>query len=175
MALIRPAIATRLCGVDSLSQPVVHHKVVKSVSMESTPIRTLFDTFERYSAAGDAEGLAGLFAASFLSAGPNGAQTVKASDLLQVIPKRRQLFESIGWHSTKLVSLHETSLDERYRMVRTEWRWRLDRAGEAPVEITLPSTFIVHESRDGLRIVFYLTGDILTVLRERGLLPAAKD
>jgi hypothetical protein len=95
---------------------------------------------------------------------------VKASDLLLAIPKRKQLFESIGCRSTTLVSLQETRLDDRYTMVRTEWRWRFEQSAEKPLDVTLPSTFIVQRSPDGLRIVFYLRHqDIMTVLRERGL------
>ena len=133
-----------------------------------------FQTFERLSATGDAEALAGLYAATFLSAGPDGVQTVKTTDLIKVIPKRKEILESIGCQSTKLASVEETKLDDHYSLVRTEWRWRFDRA-DGPVEITLPSTYIVHRSGEGWRIVLYLTHDnIMNVLRDRGMLPTAK-
>ena len=140
------------------------------MTTSTAPVQDFFETFERLSADGDAEALAGLYAATFLSAGRDGVQTVKSSDLVHVIPKRKQLLESVGCQSTKLVSVQETKLDDHYSLVRTEWRWRFDRA-DAPVEITLPSTFVVYRSGEGCRIVLYLTHDnIMTVLRERGIL-----
>lgn len=133
--------------------------------------RTFFEAFERSSAAGDAEALAGLYAPSFLMAGAAGVQVVKASDLRFAIPKRKQILESAGCPAARLVSLQESKLDNRYSQVRTEWQWRFEREGTAPVEITLPSTFIVEKSDEGLRIVFYLSGELMATMRERGLLP----
>ena len=144
--------------------------------MESTNDQTMqqfFERFERSSAAGDADALAGLFAPSFLSASADGERIVTSGELVQAIPKRKQLFEKIGHRSTTLMSVHETKLDERYSLVRTEWRWRIARGQDAATDITLPSTFIVQRANDGPRIVFYLTGDIIGALRERGLLPAS--
>ncbi len=136
--------------------------------------REFFEAHERSSAAGDAEALARLYAASFLVAGPNGAQVVKSCDLLHAIPKRKQILEAAGCTSARLTALHETKLDDRYSLVRTEWRWQLHQIGEAPPEVTLSSTFIVQQSSEGLRIVLYLPhGDIMAVLRERGLLQAS--
>jgi hypothetical protein len=133
--------------------------------------RTFFEAFEQSSAAGDADALAALYSTSFLMAGPNGVQVVKASDLRLAIPKRKQMLASAGCPAARLVSLQESKLDNRYSQVRTEWQWRFQREGTAPAEITLPSTFIVEKSSEGLRIVFYLSGDLMTTMRERGLLP----
>jgi hypothetical protein len=137
-------------------------------------IQAFFKRYERASAANDAETLAGLFAPSFLSAGPAGAQIVQTHDLVEAIPKRRQMLESVGCRPPALVSVQSTALDVRYSLVRTEWRWRVVHAGQAPADFTLPSTFIVEQSRGVLRIVCYLPHqDIMAVLRERGLMPSA--
>ena len=142
--------------------------------MESTAEPTMqafFQAFETSSEAGDAASLAKLYAESFVVAGANGVQVVKASDLAHIIPKRKQMLDAAGCQGAKLVSLNETKLDDRYSMVRTEWRWRLKGGEDASLEITLPSTYIVRRSSEGLQIAFYLAhGDITAVLRERGLL-----
>jgi ketosteroid isomerase-like protein len=134
-------------------------------------MQAFFEAFETSSEGGDAASLAKLYAEAFLVARPNGVQVIKASDLEHIIPKRKQMLDAAGCGSAKLVSLSETRLDNQYSMVRTEWRWRVNRGdGEYP-EITLPSTYIVRRSDEGLQIVFYLAhGDITAVLRERGLL-----
>jgi hypothetical protein len=133
----------------------------------SEAIETFFRKWERNSNLGDAEQLASQFADSFTSADPSGARVVQAADLQAAIPTRKQLLDSVGCRSTTLVSLHETRLDDHYVMVNTQWRWHFDRE-----EITLPSTFILYRSGETLRIVFYLHHEnIMTVLRDRGLLP----
>ena len=133
-------------------------------------MQAFFEAFETGSETGDAASLAKLYADSFVVAGANGVQVVKASDLAHIVSKRKQILDAAGCQAAKLVSLNETKLDDRYSMVRTEWRWRLTSGENAPSEITLPSTYIVRRSSEGLQIAFYLAhGDITAVLRERGL------
>jgi hypothetical protein len=138
-----------------------------------SPIRAFFRRFETQSAANDVEGLAAMYAPSFLMGGPSGAQIVKAGDLLYAIPKRKQLFDAAGCRSTTLLSLDETRLDDRYSLVRTEWQWTFARADGAADQITLPSSFIVDRGSAVLQIVCYINhADITAIMRQRGLLPA---
>jgi hypothetical protein len=138
-------------------------------------LRPFFEAFAAKSTASDIEGLTRLYASSILVAGPDGTHIVTSADLLRVIPKRKQLFESIGYRSTTLVGLHEIELDQRYTLARTEWQWQFGPPGAAARdELTLPSTFIVERSSDGPRIVVYVMHqDVVGVLRDRGWLPRA--
>ena len=137
----------------------------------ATPMESFFRTFEQLSAESKAADLAGLYAPSFLLAGPSGSQLVRAADLQQAIPKRKDLFKTLGCTSTHLATLEETSLDDRYSLVRTEWHWRFERPSEAMVEFTLPSSYVVERSPDGWQIVAYIPhADIMAELRRRGLL-----
>ena len=134
-------------------------------------IRQFFEKFDRSNATGNAQAVAELFAPTFMSASADGTIVIKSTDLLAAIPRRKQVLQQIGWQSTALVALQETRMDDAYSMVNTEWRWRFGRQGEPVHDITLPSTFIVHRWNDREpEIVFYLTGDIMAVLRQRGLL-----
>jgi len=134
-------------------------------------MESFFRTFEQLNAESDAAGLAGLYAPSFLLAGPSGSQLVRAADLQQAIPKRKALFKNLGCTSTRLATLQETSLDDRYSLVRTEWRWRFERSREAAVEFTLPSSYLIERSPDRWQIVAYIPhADIMAELRRRGLL-----
>jgi hypothetical protein len=133
-------------------------------------IETFFSDFEKYSNQNDADRLASQYSDTFMTADSSGTRVVQATDLRAFIPKRKQLFASIGYRSTTLVSIQQTKLDDRYVLVRTEWRWQFDRD-----QITLPSTHIVQVSGETLKIVFYLNHEnIMTVLRDRGLLPPDK-
>ena len=137
----------------------------------ATPMESFFRTFEELTAESNAADLAGLYAPSFLLAGPSGSQLVRAADLQQAISKRKDLFKTLGCTSTHLATLQETRLDDRYSLVRTEWRWRFERSAEAPVEFTLPSSFVIDRSLDRWQIVAYIPhADVMAELRRRGLL-----
>jgi hypothetical protein len=139
--------------------------------MSSVEMQAFFEAYEQNSAADDIDSLVLQYADLFMTADPSGARVVQASELRAALPKRKALFKAIGCKATTLMSLEETPLDDHYVMVRTSWRWEFDRP-ERP-EISLPSTFIVRKSGGALKIVFYLTHqDIMTVLRNHGLLPA---
>lgn len=141
--------------------------------MITDPVIELFmDRYARATASGDAETLGTLFAPMFLTASPGGPQIVRATDLVPAIPRRRQMLESVGCQLPLLASVQDTPLDARYSLVSTEWRWRVVRGGELVVDLILPSTFIVDRTGSSPRIVCYLPHqDIMTVLRDRGLLP----
>ena len=131
-------------------------------------IDAFFRRFEQSSAAGDVDALVGLFAPSFLMAAPSGTQVVKATDMVQAIPRRKQMFAAAGCTATTLQSVVDTPLDSRYSLVRTEWQWTFERPGAAATQITLPSTFLVERAADGPRIVCYINhADVQAVLRDR--------
>jgi hypothetical protein len=106
-------------------------------------------------------------------AGPKGAQVVSSADLQRAIPKRRQLLESVGYQDTALVGFEETTLTDRYALVRAQFRWQFQAANGEPATVTLPSTFIVDRGGDSPCIVLYMNEqDVVSVLRERGVLPS---
>jgi hypothetical protein len=113
-----------------------------------------------------------MYAGSVMIAGPKGAQVVSSADLQRAIPKRRQLLESVGYQDTALVGFEETTLTDRYALVRAQFRWQFQAANGEPATVTLPSTFIVDRGGDSPSIVLYMNEqDVVSVLRERGVLP----
>jgi len=135
-------------------------------------LRAFFERFQSLSAASDADRLATMYAGSVMIAGPDGAQVVSSVDLQRAIPKRRQLLESVGYQDTVLVGLEETTLTDRYALVRAQFRWDFQAANGQPATVTLPSTFVVDRGGDSPCIVLYMNEqDVVSVLRERGVLP----
>jgi hypothetical protein len=136
-------------------------------------LRAFFERFQSLSEASDVERLAAMYAGSVMIAGPKGAQVVSSTDLQRAIPKRRQLLESVGYQDTALVGFEETALTDRYALVRAQFQWRFQAATGDPVIVTLPSTFVVDRGGDSPRIVVYMNErELVSVLRERGALPA---
>lgn len=134
----------------------------------SHEIQKFFDVFQEINASGDMDRMASLYADPFMSADNTGVRVVQLSDFRAALPKRKQLFATIGCTSTKLVSVEDTALDDRYVMAKTAWRWEFAKA--EPIQVA--STFIIRKGETP-QIVFYLTGDVMSVLRSRGMLPSA--
>ena len=137
-------------------------------------LRSFFERFQGVSTASDVQALAGMYTSIVMVAGPSGARAISSADMLSAVATRKQLFESAGHRETALVGFEEQPLTDRYSIVRTEWRWRFERATGEPTTVSLPSTFIVDRSADGPRIVVYVMHhDIAAELQDRGLLPPA--
>ena len=137
-------------------------------------LRAFFERFQSLSAASDVERLATMYAGTVMIAGPKGTQVVSSADLQRAIPKRRQLLESVGYQDTALVGFEETRLTDRYALVRAQFQWQFQAANGERATVTLPSTFVVDRGGDSPRIVLYMNDqDVVSVLRERGLLPPA--
>src|SRR5262245_28757486 len=130
-------------------------------------LRAFFERFQSLSAVSDVESLAAMYAGSVMIASPNGVRVVSSAELQRAIPKRTQLLESVGYQHTALVGFEETSLTDRYALVRAQFRWHFQAASGEPSTVTLPSIFIVDRGGDSPRIVFYLNDqDVVSVLRE---------
>jgi hypothetical protein len=139
---------------------------------QTSAVEAFFHEFEAHSNSGDVASSVSQFADPFLSADPSGSRVVPVAALAMAIPRRKQLFDTIGRRSTSLASLEQTRLDDHHVLAKTVWRIRFDRP-EGPVDITAPSTYVVRTSESPFKILFYLNHeDIMAVLRDRGLLPA---
>lgn len=138
----------------------------------SQAIERFFRTFESNSNS-NVGATVSQFADVFMAAGPQGAQSVRSSDFALALPKKKQLFDSLGCKSTELVSLTETRLDARYTMAATQWKMCFERPGHEPEEVVAESVYIVDMEGNEPKIVFYLANqDLMQVLKDRGLLAA---
>jgi hypothetical protein len=133
-------------------------------------IETFFREFEQRSDRGDIPALLPQFAETFMAAGPQGAQCIRAADFAVALPRRKQFFDSLGCRSTSLVSLDHNRLDARYVVAKTRWRMTFLQEGTTR-EALADSTYIVDTSGESFKIVFYLAHqDHMTMLREHGIL-----
>lgn len=124
--------------------------------------------FARSSAEGKIGELVAQFAESFLYAGPQGSQWVRASDFALALPKRKALFDSFGHKSTQLSDVQETWLDGRYALVRTRWQFAFANGSPEREIIETESSFLVDAGAEPFRILSYLSHqDIVEMLRQR--------
>jgi hypothetical protein len=129
-----------------------------------------FEAFEQLNASQGGLLHDAFFAPTFMVAGDDGVRAVTPAQLAAVASQRRGLLDTLGRRSTELTHLEEHPIDAHYVMTVTEWRWHFEPEGKPSFDITLPATHILHHSTDGLRIVFYRSGEVMRVLKERGLI-----
>lgn len=142
----------------------------------TTPVSRFFDLFARQTAEDDIPAIVSHFTDPFLFAGPSGAQPVRVADFAAALPKRKAFFASLGSQPTDLVSVDELTLDERYVLARTTWRFSFLRDNTSVQQFDVDSTFLVDTGQPNgsdaeLKILLYLHHqDLMQLLRGCGIL-----
>src|SRR5581483_7573554 len=101
---------------------------------------------ERFSAVGTSLDVAAqreCWTETFLSLVPRLVMPVERAAMLAALPRRREMFASIGATASELVDAQESPLDDRHTIVRTAWRWRLQPADGVADELLMKSTFLL--------------------------------
>jgi hypothetical protein len=132
-------------------------------------VQEFFEAYDRFTASGAASGYETFFAAAFMSASSDGVRLLTPAQLAAVAPRMRAALDKVGRRSSALVRVEERPLDAHYVMTTSDWRWEFQPEGQASFELTLSATHILYRTPEGLRIVFYRTGDVIDALRKRGL------
>jgi hypothetical protein len=131
-------------------------------------VQSFFEMFAAKNAAGDVDELLQLFAPTVMIAGPNGTQVLPSNVMAAAIRSRRQRLDSLNVPNATIAGCEATVLGDRYTLARTKWRFDLSRLHTDPV--TLSSAFLLEHTGADTRIILYLNHhDIMTVLRERGI------
>jgi hypothetical protein len=127
----------------------------------SPDVEAFFAEFERAGNVLDLTSIEAQYAPFFLSADPNGTQPVPRDAFLAALPKRREMFASVGGTVSHLTGIRETRLDANYVLVDTDWVMSVGSGGK---DIDLSSTFILRKEGNELRIVLYLNHQDVAVL-----------
>jgi hypothetical protein len=141
------------------------------MSSPSPVVQEFFDRYARSRTALDIDAIGSQYAETFMTAGPNGVRVVERAAVVAAFPKGQAFLKSLGHTSTRVESLQESPMDDRYVMARAQFAWRFQKASEEPLEAMVDSTFILFMDRDALRIVFqHEHEDFQQVLRASGVL-----
>lgn len=126
-------------------------------------------SFAHHSATRNLSAIVEHFAGTFLAAGPTGAQCVRAADFAAALPRRAELFASLGCEPAELIHIQPSPIDDRYAIVRTTWRFTFRRAERDREAIDSESIFLVDTGTQPYRILAYINPrDILETIRRRG-------
>ena len=133
-------------------------------------VGAFFRRYERAAEDLDSEALTSCFCAVFMSLDASSATTLSPQALLAALPRRKQLFESVGSDGLELADISELPLDDLHTLVRTSWNLRM-RNQPPGGPVCLRSTFILRKDDRAWRIVLYLNHQNMTKLF-RDLAPA---
>jgi hypothetical protein len=131
-------------------------------------------SFENNSASGNASEAGKQFAEQFLVVSPRGAQCVRSVDFAAALPKRKELFDSLGRQSSELIGLKKLRLDHRYALAKTRWRFIFQSLVYKPEVVEVESTFMIDTGVEPFQIILYLAHqNIMEILKQRGLMTSA--
>ena len=134
-------------------------------------IKRFFEGVEQASNTLDLELIDSQYADQFIFADPNGTRVVEKQKFLPFLPKRQEFFKSLGHQSTNVLSLEETSIDDRYTMVKAHFLMQFQKPIEQIVEAKIDSTYILFMKDDAPKIVMQIEHeDLKEAMQARGLL-----
>ncbi|MFD2078214.1 SnoaL-like domain-containing protein [Actinopolymorpha cephalotaxi] len=123
--------------------------------------KELREFFERFDIGG-----ADLFHEQFLSLDPARATVVTRDQLRAVLPKRAEMFGSVGASGNRLRDLDIRTLDDQHVLVETHWDVEFGDPNAEP--LTLHATYLLRRAGDGWSVVVYLNHqDIAGILANR--------
>lgn len=141
------------------------------MDQKQSALTRFIESYARSTASRDIPAIVAHFAETFLVAGPAGAQCVRSADFARVLPRRTELFDSLGCQPAELLSMQHSWLDDSHASVRTTWHFTFLRPEHATETVDSESIFLIDTGTDPHRILLYLTPrDIMDTLRERGIL-----
>ena len=139
----------------------------------SPVMQAFFERYEESRNTFDQALIESQYADTFMFAGPAGARATDKPAVLAALARGRELFKTRGHKMTRLVAVSETSIDERYTLVRAQFVWRFEKEAAHPIDVDVDSTFILYVKDAVPRIVFqHEHEDFQQALRARGVLPA---
>ena len=132
-------------------------------------VNAFFAKFEQANATSDVATIATLYADTFLFAGPNGTRAVKKEDFLNVIPKMKAHYASLGLSETRLHSVEATPIDAKYMQAKVAWKMTLKGSSSESESLDAFATYIL-ERKDGdeMCIVVQIDHqDLMTMIKNR--------
>ncbi len=131
---------------------------------ETTPAACFFAACERNIAESNIDGLVAQFAETYLNGGPHGYQFLHSTDLAAGLPRRRQLLNSLGCGPSRLVSLTETPLGDRFVLAQTRWQFAV---GGVEDPILIDSSFLLDITEPARILVYISHHDLVAIFKSR--------
>lgn len=129
-------------------------------------VKEFFLQYKKANSSSDVFGISSLYADTFMFGGPNGVQAVKKEDFLNVVPKMKVHFSSMGISETQLQTVEANPLDSKYLLATVVWRMKLRNASGSKHVDASATYILVRGHGDALAIVFQIDHqDLASVIK----------
>lgn len=136
-------------------------------------VQDFFARYEEGANTFDPELMQGLYMTEFMAGDPNGVSCGRNDEKLRAsFTQRKAFFQQIGFKRAKVLSLEETSLDERYTMVKVHWQMSFERDPGKSLDFRFFITYFLFDPGTGPKVAFWISHeDEQKVMQEAGLIP----
>jgi ketosteroid isomerase-like protein len=119
-------------------------------------VKQFFEKYERANASSDFKTIAALYADTFMFGGPAGVQAVSKEAFLNLVPKMKAHFQSMGVCETGLKSVEVIPINSKYLLVKVGWTMTVrNTAGERKFVDTFAS-YVMEQDGTEMSIVFQI-------------------
>jgi hypothetical protein len=130
-------------------------------------VKEFFLEYERANSSSNPSAIGGLYADTFMFAGPQGVQAVKKEDFLKIVPKMKAIFSSMGLCETRLKTVKANPLDSRYLLATVGWRMKFRNSSTKPVDAVATYVLVLGQGNT-LSIVFQIDHqDLARVIKDQ--------
>jgi uncharacterized protein YndB with AHSA1/START domain len=137
--------------------------------VENDPVQRLFAAYEKAFLALDMEKTAGLFADTFISAGPRGVIAQNRDEFLAMAHKAAEFYRTIGQTSAKILSVQETPVSNEYVLVNVHWGVTFKKTGDRTIEFDV--SYLVQKTGPEPKIILLIAHqDEEQAMKDLGLL-----
>ncbi len=132
-------------------------------------IKRFFSEYESSFSELDLEKQAGMFADTFISAGPKGAIAESKDQFLEMAEKAVEFYGTVGQEYVKILSLSETPISNEYSMVKVHWGAKFQKTGDKLIEFDV--SYLLQKIGEELKIILFIAHqDEQKAMEELGLL-----
>lgn len=132
-------------------------------------VKQFFDEYERANATSDVAAIASLYPDTFMFAGVNGVKAVKKEDFLNLIPRMKAHFVSIGLTKTELHTVEAITINAKYLIAKTGWKMTVVDSKGNTKQVNTFATYVLERKADNaLSIVLQIDHeDLATVINDQ--------
>jgi hypothetical protein len=133
-------------------------------------IKEFFTRFANANKVFNIQLIASFYAENFLFGQPQGAHMVPKTGFLNLLPKRKEYFQTTGLKSSKIHSLDIKELAENYKEVTLEWKMHFEKDNKK-IDSIAKTTYILYKKNKSYEIIVQIDHqDLMEKVRELGLL-----
>lgn len=133
-------------------------------------VHNFFDQYQKANEDLDIDLIGLCYGDNFLFGQPQGVQPVTKVGFLNILPKRKTFFQTIGLKSSRVYAIDTKELDAHYVEATVQWKMQFEKNDKTIIEIA-KATYILYKRQNSYEIVVQIDHqDLMEKVKELGLL-----